>query len=44
MSRTVARKNYTVENVKQQLESKGIYIKSLSKDGVVEELLRQLAM
>ncbi|HMK58602.1 MAG TPA: RtcB family protein [Nitrososphaeraceae archaeon] len=37
MSRTAARKNYTVENVKQQLESKGIYIKSLSKDGVVEE-------
>jgi len=37
MSRTAARKNYTVENVKQRLESKGIYIKSLSRDGVVEE-------
>jgi tRNA-splicing ligase RtcB (3'-phosphate/5'-hydroxy nucleic acid ligase) len=37
MSRSAAKKNYTVESVKKQLESKGIYIKALSKNGVVEE-------
>ena len=28
---------YTVEDVKQGLESKGIYVKALTKEGVVEE-------
>jgi tRNA-splicing ligase RtcB len=37
MSRSAAKKNYTVESVKKQLESKGIYIKALSKNGIVEE-------
>jgi tRNA-splicing ligase RtcB len=37
MSRSAAKKNYTVESVKKQLESKGIYLKALSKNGIVEE-------
>jgi tRNA-splicing ligase RtcB len=37
MSRSAAKRSYTVENVRNRLESKGIYIKALTKDGVVEE-------
>jgi len=37
MSRGTAKRNYTVEKVKGELESKGIYIKSLTKNGIVEE-------
>lgn len=37
MSRGAAKRSYTVEKVKGELESKGIYIKSLTKNGIVEE-------
>ena len=37
MSRSKARKNYTEENVKKSLTDKGIFIKALTRDGVVEE-------
>lgn len=37
MSRSAAKRTHTVEGVKRSLESKGIYIKSLTKDGLVEE-------
>jgi tRNA-splicing ligase RtcB len=37
MSRSAAKRNYTVDNVRKSLESRGIYIKSLTKDGIVEE-------
>jgi tRNA-splicing ligase RtcB len=37
MSRSAAKRTYSVENVRNRLESNGIYIKSLTKDGVVEE-------
>jgi tRNA-splicing ligase RtcB len=37
MSRTKARQNYTEDDVKKSLNDKGIFIKSLTKDGVVEE-------
>jgi tRNA-splicing ligase RtcB (3'-phosphate/5'-hydroxy nucleic acid ligase) len=37
MSRSAAKRNYTVENVRNRLESKDIYVKALTKDGVVEE-------
>lgn len=37
MSRSAAKKNYSVETVKKQLEFKGIYVKALSKNGIVEE-------
>jgi tRNA-splicing ligase RtcB len=37
MSRSAAKKNYSVETVKKQLEYKGIYVKALSKNGIVEE-------
>jgi tRNA-splicing ligase RtcB len=37
MSRGAAKRSYTVEKVKDELESKGIYIKSLTKNGIVEE-------
>jgi tRNA-splicing ligase RtcB len=37
MSRSAAKRNYTVDCVRKNLESKGIYIKSLTKDGIVEE-------
>ncbi|MGD1834641.1 MAG: RtcB family protein [Nitrososphaeraceae archaeon] len=37
MSRSAAKRNYTVEKVKSGLESKGIYVKSLTKHGMVEE-------
>jgi tRNA-splicing ligase RtcB len=37
MSRSAAKKSYTADSVKKQLESKGIYIRALSKNGIVEE-------
>ena len=37
MSRGAAKRSYTVEKVKAELDSKGIYIKSLTKNGIVEE-------
>jgi tRNA-splicing ligase RtcB len=37
MSRSAARRNYTTESVRKNLESKGIYIKALSREGMVEE-------
>jgi tRNA-splicing ligase RtcB (3'-phosphate/5'-hydroxy nucleic acid ligase) len=37
MSRGMAKRSYSVEKVKDELESKGIYIKSLTKNGIVEE-------
>jgi len=37
MSRSKARRNFTEDQVKKSLNSKGIFIKSLTRDGVVEE-------
>ncbi|HET6516752.1 MAG TPA: RtcB family protein [Nitrosopumilaceae archaeon] len=37
MSRTKARKNYTESQVKKSLSDKGIFVKALTRDGVVEE-------
>ncbi|MCY4491669.1 MAG: RtcB family protein [Thaumarchaeota archaeon] len=37
MSRTKARKNFTENDVKKSLGDKGIFIKALTRDGVVEE-------
>jgi tRNA-splicing ligase RtcB len=37
MSRSAAKRSYTAESVKSSLESKGIYIKALTREGVVEE-------
>jgi tRNA-splicing ligase RtcB len=37
MSRSAAKRSYTAENVRNRLESNGIYVKALTKDGVVEE-------
>lgn len=37
MSRSKARRNYTENDVKKSLNDKGIYIKALTRDGVVEE-------
>ena len=37
MSRSAAKRNYTLEGVKNKLESKGIYVKSLTKEGIIEE-------
>ncbi len=37
MSRSKARRNYTEKQVRNILTDKGIYIKALTKDGVVEE-------
>ena len=37
MSRTKARKNYTESQVKKYLSDKGIVVKALTRDGVVEE-------
>jgi tRNA-splicing ligase RtcB len=37
MSRSAARRSYTVDGVRKALESKGVVVKSLSKEGVVEE-------
>ncbi len=37
MSRSKARRNFTEEDVKKSLNDKGIFIKALTRDGVVEE-------
>ncbi len=37
MSRSKARRNYTENDVKKSLSDKGIFIKALTRDGVVEE-------
>lgn len=37
MSRSAAKRTYTADSVKSVLESKGIYVKALTKEGVVEE-------
>jgi tRNA-splicing ligase RtcB (3'-phosphate/5'-hydroxy nucleic acid ligase) len=37
MSRSAAKRNHSAENVRSGLESKGIYLKALTKEGVVEE-------
>jgi tRNA-splicing ligase RtcB len=37
MSRTRARKNYTESQVRKHLSDKGIEVKALTRDGVVEE-------
>lgn len=37
MSRSAARRNYTTESVRKNLESKGVYIKARSREGMVEE-------
>ncbi|HEY1248917.1 MAG TPA: RtcB family protein, partial [Nitrososphaera sp.] len=37
MSRSAAKRNFTAENVRHNLQSKGIFIKALTKEGVVEE-------
>lgn len=37
MSRSAAKRSYTAEGVRSGLESKGIYVKALTRDGVVEE-------
>jgi tRNA-splicing ligase RtcB len=37
MSRSAAKRTYTADSVKSGLESKGIYVKALTKEGVVEE-------
>lgn len=37
MSRSAAKRLYTVDKVKKSLEVKGIYVKSLTKNGLIEE-------
>ncbi len=37
MSRSAAKRSYTARDVQTRLENKGIYIKALTKEGVVEE-------
>jgi tRNA-splicing ligase RtcB len=37
MSRSAAKRSYTADGVKNNLESKGIYVRALTKEGVVEE-------
>jgi tRNA-splicing ligase RtcB (3'-phosphate/5'-hydroxy nucleic acid ligase) len=37
MSRSAAKRSHTAEHVRSGLESKGIYLKALTKEGVVEE-------
>ncbi|MGI0038794.1 MAG: RtcB family protein, partial [Nitrososphaera sp.] len=37
MSRSAAKRSYTPEGVRTGLESKGIYVKALTREGVVEE-------
>lgn len=37
MSRSAAKRSHTAENVRNRLESNGIYVKTLTKDGLVEE-------
>jgi tRNA-splicing ligase RtcB len=37
MSRSAAKRAHSVDEVRSSLETKGIYIKSLTKNGLVEE-------
>jgi tRNA-splicing ligase RtcB len=37
MSRSAAKRSYTADRVKSSLESRGIYVKALTKEGMVEE-------
>ncbi len=37
MSRSAAKRSYTAQEVQKRLEGRGIYIKALTKEGVVEE-------
>lgn len=37
MSRAAAKRSYTAQDVQKRLESRGIYIKALTREGVVEE-------
>ena len=37
MSRSKAKRQYTESDVKQSLRDKGIFVKALTRDGVVEE-------
>ena len=37
MSRSAAKRSYSAQEVQQRLESRGIYIKALTREGVVEE-------
>jgi len=37
MSRSKARRQYTEDGIKRQLSEKGVFVKSLTRDGVVEE-------
>jgi len=37
MSRTRARKTFTESQVKKSLSDKGIFVKALTRDGIVEE-------
>jgi tRNA-splicing ligase RtcB len=37
MSRAAAKRSYTAQEVQKRLEVRGIYIKALTKEGVVEE-------
>ena len=37
MSRSAAKRSHTVDEVRTGLESKGIYVKALTKEGIVEE-------
>ena len=37
MSRSAAKRNNTAEQVRSSLESKGIYVKALTKEGLIEE-------
>ncbi len=37
MSRSKAKRQYTESEVKQSLSDKGIFVKALTRDGVVEE-------
>jgi len=37
MSRSAAKRSHTVEEVRTKLESRGIYVKGLTKEGIVEE-------
>jgi tRNA-splicing ligase RtcB len=37
MSRAAAKRNYSLEDVKRTLQSKGVYVKALTKEGIVEE-------
>lgn len=37
MSRSAAKRTHSIEGIRKSLETKGIYVKSLTKDGLIEE-------